>query len=366
MLRALVFISFLFPGLNLFGQDINLVPNGGFEEYSKCPGNYSRRVHEFWALQWSSPSVLGTPDHFHVCSAGDADVPYNWAGVSDAYEGDGYAGIYLWDARGYREYLQVALKEPLKKDSLYHLRFRYKLSSYSKYSTDRIGLLLTDSALSVRHSNTISMTPTLSVVQDSALTKQTGLWEEATRDYIARGDERYLAIGNFFDNGDTRTYKIIFRDIQQEMLASAAYYYIDDVNVIPAYRVEEIPVLIPGFTLEADANTTYLLKNVRFEFDSYKLRSSSFPELDNVVKYMQTHPKVTVQLLGHTDDVGSENYNQRLSRNRAQSVAHYLKTQGIAAGRIDVFGYGKSRPLISEVTPFARRVNRRVEIRFVK
>ena len=111
----------------------NLVPNGSFENYSSCPGSYSRNPAEFRVDDWRS-LTRGSPDYFNSCSEGEAGVPYNWAGVSDAYDGYGYVGIYTYVAiKDYREYLHTKLTAPLIKDSLYHIQFRYKLSSYSKY-----------------------------------------------------------------------------------------------------------------------------------------------------------------------------------------------------------------------------------------
>ena len=349
-------------------QPQNLVPNGGFEEYRRCPGDFSESAEEFAVVGWRSAS-RGTPDHFHSCSAGDANVPHNWAGVADAWEGDGYAGIYVWmsDDNQYREYLQCKLAQPLIEDSTYHIGFRYKLSSYSKYAVDRIGMLLTDSLLAVPHDRVLHIEPTMSVIQDSALTKQTGLWEKAFMTYKAHGGESFLTIGNFFDNGTTRDYEIIFRPVSQPMLARSAYYYVDDVQVIPAYDPRNTLELIPEFALPgADLNTTYVLENVRFEFDSYKLVFSSFEELDQVVSYMMNNPNVKVILSGHTDDLGSAAYNHVLSTNRAKTVAQYLTYQGIGEDRIEVFGFGKSHPLINERTEYARSLNRRVEIRFVR
>ena len=63
----------------------NLVPNGSFEAYTKCPGSYSRQAAEFNVPGWRSIST-GSPDYFNTCSEGEAAVPYNWAGVSDPYE----------------------------------------------------------------------------------------------------------------------------------------------------------------------------------------------------------------------------------------------------------------------------------------
>jgi OmpA-OmpF porin, OOP family len=82
--------------------------------------------------------------------------------------------------------------------------------------------------------------------------------------------------------------------------------------------------------------------------------------------YLVKNPGVKVQFFGHTDDQGSDQYNLRLSRNRAQTAAGYLASIGIARQRMEVFGYGETKPLVPETTEVARAVNRRVEIRFIK
>ncbi len=346
----------------------NLVPNPGFEEFTRCPGDFSESVAEFNVPGWQSAST-GTPDHFHSCSAGEANVPYNWAGVADAYEGHGYAGIYVWMANGYpyREYLQCRLSRPLVKDSTYQISFRFKLSSYSKFAVDRIGLLLSDTAISMKSDRVLDKRPTLSVIRDSALTRTTGLWEKAEMTYQATGGEAFLVIGNFFSNANTRYYEIIFRPIVQPMLAESAYYYIDHVEVIPNYIVRDTLDLLPRFSLpDTDLDVTYVLDDIRFEYDSYKLIYSSFDQLDRVVEFLFKNPDIKVQLFGHTDDRGGDRYNQELSVNRAKSVSAYLAYAGINPRRIEVFGFGKKRPLVDEQTEHARSINRRVEVRFIR
>jgi outer membrane protein OmpA-like peptidoglycan-associated protein len=94
------------------------------------------------------------------------------------------------------------------------------------------------------------------------------------------------------------------------------------------------------------------------------LMPDSYFDLDNVAAYLKAHPEVSVELYGHTDDVGEADYNETLSANRAKSAAAYLITKGIRKSRISTIGYGESRPLIDDVTEEAREVNRRVEIKF--
>jgi OmpA-OmpF porin, OOP family len=360
-------IILLFFGVTGFSSAVaqNLIPNPGFEVYSGCPGGHTERRAEFRVHDWTSAND-GTPDHFHECSTGAADVPHNWAGVAQAHEGQGYVGLYMWmsNGRNYREYIQAKLTTPLVKDSLYTIEFHYKLSSYSKYSIDRIGLLLTDSAVRFQKDKAPNVTATFNVIKDSALTETTGLWEKAKWQFRAVGGEQFITLGNFWDDNITHHYNIRFREAQQEMLKDASYYYIDDLQLTPEYS-EIQKRLLPEFEVEdVKRNTTYVLRTIQFEFDSYRLFASSFDELDRLAEYLLKNPELTVQLAGHTDDQGSEKYNNTLSRNRARTVAQYLGLQGIAESRIEVSGYGETRPLIAETNEEARKVNRRVEIRF--
>jgi OmpA-OmpF porin, OOP family len=348
----------------------NLVPNPGFEEYDVCPGDFSQAAHEFRVRHWRSAN-LGTPDNFNECSNGEADVPHNWAGVSEPYEGKGYTGIYLWmnNANNYREYLQCKLLEPMMKDSLYEIEFHYKLSSYSKYSIDRIGLLLTNELLAAKHDQVISVQPTFSIIQDTALTKETGYWETAREEYRAKGGENYLSIGNFFDNQTTHHYFIRFSPMQQSMLAKSAYYYIDDVKIIPLFATQQNQFAEVNSEFKQDhieLDKTYILRNIQFQFNKYALQSSSFDELDHVVSWLKENPLVRVEVSGHADDQGSQEYNLNLSKDRAKAVSEYLRIKGISSDRIEMFGYGKSKPLVNGITEEAREMNRRVEVTFSK
>jgi OOP family OmpA-OmpF porin len=341
----------------------NLVPNPGFESFYRCPFSFNVYPEDFYLPGWSSPSK-GTPDHFHSCSRTDSSVPRNWAGVAEAHGGEGYVGIYVWGNNGksYREYIQCKLIEPLQKDKVYRLGFYYKLSSYSKYKADRIGLLLLDSALSSTHDNVFALTPTLSVIQSPL---ETGEWDLAKMTYRAHGGEAYLIIGNFYDDHSTENMRLDSRTGKNAMLSNLCYYYIDDVSVIPAENAMEDSVFQ---TIEPERKTseTFALRNIQFEFDSYSLIPSYFPDLDRMVNILNDQPRWSIKLTGHTDDVGSEAYNFELSRNRASRVSEYLKLRGIDSGRISTLGLGKTRPLAKGTDENSRLINRRVEAQFVE
>lgn len=105
-----------------------------------------------------------------------------------------------------------------------------------------------------------------------------------------------------------------------------------------------------------------ILRGVRFEFDHALITSEARPVLDEAVRVLQDESEIRLALEGHTDAVGTEAYNQRLSERRAHAVAAYLADGGISLGRIDVVGRGESAPVAENDTYDGRAQNRRVEL----
>jgi outer membrane protein OmpA-like peptidoglycan-associated protein len=353
--------------IDLAGQ--NLVPNPSFEELTRCPQSFSTDKNDFVVPGWNSPTD-GTPDHFHGCSWGEADVPFNWAGSSNAHSGKGYTGIYVWSndpERNYREYLQCELAEPLQAGNQYVLEFYYKLASNSVYAVNRIGLALNEVPVDLSHDKLIEIAPALSVEKDTSIVNTTGGWERAKQVYVAKGGERFVIVGNFFDNRTTKFTRLPYRIGKNTMLTSSSYYFIDDVSVKPVDSLKQqlVPIVSKFKRDTIELNKDYILKNIQFEFDSYVLLRSSFVELDKVVEYLKERPEINIRLSGHTDFIGSDDYNLTLSRNRARSVADHFVLRGIKSQRIISYGFGKARPIVLDKTDEARKINRRVEIRFV-
>ncbi|MDT8449970.1 MAG: OmpA family protein [Wenzhouxiangellaceae bacterium] len=102
---------------------------------------------------------------------------------------------------------------------------------------------------------------------------------------------------------------------------------------------------------------------VLFDFDSAALRPEAEGELDAAARDLRRHDEIIlVEVAGHTDSIGTDEYNQDLSERRAQSVADYLHSQGIARERMQVRGYGESRPAVPNTSSENRQQNRRVVI----
>jgi outer membrane protein OmpA-like peptidoglycan-associated protein len=108
------------------------------------------------------------------------------------------------------------------------------------------------------------------------------------------------------------------------------------------------------------------LNHIRFETNSAMLNSSSFVELDRVVELLQSNPNITIEISAHTDDVGGDSFNLRLSQQRALSTVEYLRSKGADERSIEYTGYGKRRPLVPNDSEEHRAMNRRVELRILR
>lgn len=104
---------------------------------------------------------------------------------------------------------------------------------------------------------------------------------------------------------------------------------------------------------------------ITFAFDRFDIQPQFRPTLDEVADTLRDYPSTLIDVYGHTDDVGSDDYNQRLSENRAISVADYLSSHGVESARIATRGFGETQPIESNGSEAGRAANRRVEIRIV-
>jgi OOP family OmpA-OmpF porin len=110
----------------------------------------------------------------------------------------------------------------------------------------------------------------------------------------------------------------------------------------------------------APAPRTITLEGVEFEYNSANLTPASKPILDKVAEGLREHPRLRIEVQGHTDATGSAEYNLTLSQRRALSVRDYLVGQQVPADELVAKGYGKTQPVAGNATPAGRAKNRRV------
>lgn len=223
----------------------NLVPNHSFEEFEKCPSNFTVNYRNELVPGWYIPS-LGTPDYFNSCTRNQVGVPQNFMGYCLPQEGLAYAGIIVLleppivptkdKLINYREYLQTRLTKGLEKDKVYEIKFYYFIASYSTFAINRLGVYISHKKVqNILTSGVLNFRPQISI--DSTVVKiDSDTWFVFSVHYKAQGGEKYITIGNFYDDNKTQ-YELCdhtgLSSIKRSMILSEqiAYYYIDNVSV---------------------------------------------------------------------------------------------------------------------------------------
>lgn len=217
---------------------VNLVPNGGFEELTECPWSINQIQ---FASPWKNTGVDDTPDLFNVCAIpnpfppynNSAGVPLNATGIQQPYSGEGYCGLFtMSDPEQYpnsREYIQVKLLDSIIEKKNYVVSFHISLADRFQYALGSIGAFFSDSMISRETLQVLDVEPQIQspigVIYDD---KEN--WMEVRDTFNSRfGGESWIVIGNFLADSLSQ---ITFVDSGAGYNYDRSYYYIDDVSVI--------------------------------------------------------------------------------------------------------------------------------------
>jgi outer membrane protein OmpA-like peptidoglycan-associated protein len=132
-------------------------------------------------------------------------------------------------------------------------------------------------------------------------------------------------------------------------IQSASGTYEVDINLI---------ALKPGAKL--------LLKDIYFEYNSPELYENSYEELLRVIQLMKEYPNMVIEIDAHTDDIGNELFNQKLSEKRALYVENFLLSKDVPISRLQAKGFGETLPVVANDTESHRLRNRRLELKVIK
>jgi len=117
--------------------------------------------------------------------------------------------------------------------------------------------------------------------------------------------------------------------------------------------------------VQADMAKVLSFENIRFETNRADIVPESLVSVEKIAKILSENPNVKVEIGGHTDDLGNDNYNKNLSQQRVDAVKAKLKELGIASERVSAVGYGETKPLVQNSSDDNRKQNRRVEFKIV-
>jgi OOP family OmpA-OmpF porin len=149
-----------------------------------------------------------------------------------------------------------------------------------------------------------------------------------------------------------------------------AKYMIDPAEAKDRVVLKDVELGLPT-SAAGHAETTHTvgkvlnLDNLIFQLGKAKIEPASFQELDEVVKMLQTYPKMVIQLEGHTDTKGDPKQNMRLSQERVDAVKDYLLTKGVSKSKVKTKAFGGTQPLSRADTEEAHKMNRRVQVRIL-
>ena len=134
-----------------------------------------------------------------------------------------------------------------------------------------------------------------------------------------------------------------------------------DIPESEGYQEVEKDIALKGLKVGAKI----VLKNIFYDFAKATLRQESVTELERLLKIMNDNPNLKIELGGHTDNVGTETNNQKLSEARAKSVVDYLLQKGVSKDRLTYAGYGEMKPVATNETDEGRQLNRRTEFKVI-
>ncbi len=366
----------------------NLVPNPGFEEYKKLPNIWTRSAKEFdnAMISWSTPNntipdIISThveekfwanPNNKKQSSG--RQMPRsgnNMIGLRTSSPGDNGA-VACW-----HEYVQAKLNKPLQPGKEYYVEFWVADAIRGSNSTNNLGVLFTNKQIKTGNRLSLLYTPH---INECKIIKSKD-WYKISGFYKPDSIKNYIIIGNFYHDMQTKS-------VKHEGKVQGGYYYVDDVlvrekttdDVATACKPEKMIIPAEKKPEQADkpdiassqkeitqidykVGETIKLDNIFFKTDKSVLLPESITELDKLVKIMTDNTSLKIEINGHTDNVGTDEYNMKLSRNRAKAVVKYLTEHGVDSERLNYKGYGSTKPVATNYTEEGRALNRRVEFR---
>lgn len=341
----------------------NIVPNPGFETYSATPIGWFYKGQHFTDVMkyWDSPTAA-SPDVFGP----KVRVPAHWAakgfGKQTPHRGESMVGITGYGCEEgkphCREYVQIQLKEPLVIGQGYYAEFFVSHLPRS-IQIDGIGMFFSTNKIKVKTDALLDFEP--QVAAEGILSAPEHRWIKVSGTFIADTEAEYLTIGNF------HTDSLTAKRVPFNNCLNYAYYYIDDVVLRKTDPFVKVPVKEDDLCcISVEEGKIIQLRNIFFDTDKAELLPRSFVELKKLLKLMQDNPGMVIEIRGHTDSMGEDNYNIYLSRKRAKAVVAFLNENGISKSRTRYKGFGNTDPIATNQSEEGRQLNRRVEFLIIK
>jgi outer membrane protein OmpA-like peptidoglycan-associated protein len=357
--KQIIFFAFSFFGTLLQSQ--NLVPDGSFEFLKEkwetnCNSLESINKLKFWnsAIQKVSWLRLINGEDKNCSGSKARSGKYLLGFLVYAETATNSKGDKL--EKDYESPLiQTKLSSALIRGKTYIISMHVKrFSPTSWIAADRFTIAFSD-----HPSRKLDELGSVSLYKGSSpgMIRDTN-WVKVSAKYVAKGDEEYLYLASFLN-----TVKFETDADAKHKVNGNSYYFLDDLAVV---WDTTIPIVDLGLPTKFKKGVPISLNNISFQTGKSVLLPESYKELDKLIKLLKENPSAQIEIRGHTDNIGEENENQKLSEDRAKTVYEYLAGKGVDKARLSYKGYGSTKPIADNKSEPGRKSNRRVEFIVLK
>lgn len=358
-------------------QDYNdVLENGSFEQLD---GKIKKGGLVHIATNWMSPTKTSADLFSTKTKSGfGATNPY---GKEDPYDGEVYAGIkaFSYGDKEARTYISAKLKTPMRNGLKYCVKFYVSLAEGSKYASNNLAATFSKKQYNIPEDKSIMAESDIMKVGNPVLNAMFG-WDEVCGTYTAKGGEKFITIGNFYSNADTKSERIKKPKGFTGQQMVSAYYYIDNISVklieedgtCDCEKAQNVndevsivysisPVNPEGMKDEqiVKYSVAYFAKN------KSNIEDGVDSHLDNVANVLDKNPNYKLKMFVNLSSDEMENADE-LGKARAQAVKKYLMDKGIDGRRITVEYLKDTKPKDTSGSDIGNAKNRRINFMLIK
>lgn len=371
----LTLTSFVLASVTFAQSELEMLDNGGFEQVE---GKIKKGGLVVLAKGWSSPTKTQA-DLFSAKVKEGYGTPNNPYGKEDPFEGENYAGItsFSYGDKEARTYISARLKTPMRSGLKYCVKFYVSLAEASKYASNNIAANFSKKQFNYDEDRNIMAESHVMAVGNPVFNATFG-WDEVCGIYTAEGGEKFITIGNFSSNGDTKSERMAKNKEFTGQQVISSYYFVDNISVQLVKDESECdckakdedaetsivyavsPVNPDGMKPEMVAKYT----SVYFDKNKADLDANGEKHLDNIVTIMKENPSGKIKLKVHLDQ-NEANDNSTVDVDRAKAVKDYLTSNGVDASRISVENVKANDPADTSGSKLGNAKNRRIEFIYI-